>query len=542
MAERAKRRSLSQKLGRTGELIFAKWATEHGFTTNKSEDDFGIDFFCQQLKPLSRRIEEVTGVVFAVQARATSRPARPCVVLERDDVETALRVNAPFCLVAVLLNTEEISFRFLDTALLEEWTSFLKSDKKTYRHYIERMQSGTTAFVRGLEQVSSPGFRHMIEESKAKARLEAALPQAVLEVRGGPRGFTLVTVPVLSAIFHLADTNSHEDAMRLFFTPEPFETSFESALKRFPVHEPLKAVAGLSTGPMVVMGEAETSVRLFVERHGQREEAAFLERRIGDVRAYIARSGLVIEISDAREDKATGHFHHHCSSFVVQQGASNLLASGDLPFLKLLHPGAQLNEVGRDGLSIEMFNAQHLGAAVEAVEKVFAALKIPLDEAYLADFNDPEFGRKVGFLDAVLDRETSTPIIPTFIIGVPESETLDEHQWRPGTYRVPVVLNLKGRAVVVWLEGEADGYLYEGVIHGFRFKSASFVRADANFPEHPSVKGIEAWIYEDWPALPLSDPPASSFNATKHGSLPFGGHFSMVRQSYGPSASTSADE
>jgi hypothetical protein len=318
MAERAKRRSLSQKLGRTGELIFEKWATEHGFTANKSEDDFGIDFFCQQLRSLSRRIEEITGVVFAVQARATSRPARPCVVLQRDDVETALRVNAPFCLVAVSLDTEGVSFRFLDTTLLEEWTSFLKSEKKTHRHYVERMRVGAAEFARGLERVSSPGFRHMIEESKAKARLEAALPQAVLEVRGGSRGFTLVTVPMLSAIFHLADTNSHEDAMRLFFTPEPFEASFESVLKRFPVHEPLCAVAGLSTGPMVVMGEAETGVRLFVERQGQREEAFFLERRIGDVRAYIARSGLVIEISDAREDKTTGHFHHDCSSSVVQ--------------------------------------------------------------------------------------------------------------------------------------------------------------------------------------------------------------------------------
>ncbi len=537
MADRAKRRSLSQKIGRIGELIFAKWATEHGFTANKSDDDFGIDYFCQQLKPFGPRVEEITGVVFAVQARATSRPNRPGIVVERDDVETALRVNAPFCLVAVSLEAEEVWFRFLDTSLLEEWTTFLKSKKKTLTHYVEHMQTGVAAFVQGLERISRAGFRHTLEEGKAQARLEATVPQAVFEVRGGPRGFTLVSVPTLSAIFHLADARSHEDAMQILFTPQPFEASFESALKKFPVHEPLRAVAGLSTGPMVVVGEAETPVRLFVEWQGLKAEATFRERRVGDVRAYISRSGLVIQISDRREQKSTGHFHHACSSSVVQDGALDLLVSEDLPFLKLLHPGAQLNEVGRGGIAIETFNAEDLGAAVAAVENVFAALKIPLNEAYLADFNDRDFGMKVGFLEAVLDRQVDSPVIPTFTIGVPESVSLDERQWRGGTYCVPIVLNLKGRAVVVWVEGEADGYLYEGGIHGFRFNTASFLRADASSPVHANVKGIEAWIYEDWPPLPLLDRPAHSFNARREGSLPFGGRFSIVK---GPTRSSTS--
>src|SRR4051812_27718332 len=111
--------------------------------------------------------------------------------------------------------------------------------------YIEHMHTGANAFQRALGQVAQPGFQHALEEGKAQARLEAVVPQAVLEVRGGARGFTLVNVPTLSAIFHLADEDSREDAMRILFSPQPFEAGFESALKKFSVHPPLREVIGL---------------------------------------------------------------------------------------------------------------------------------------------------------------------------------------------------------------------------------------------------------------------------------------------------------
>ncbi len=530
MADRAKRRSVSQKVGRVGQQIFERWATENGLTANESEEDFGIDYFCQQLKPISRRVEEITGVLLSVQVRATSRPSRPGVVVSREDVETALRVRTPFCLVAISLDPEQIWFRFLDEALLEEWTSFLKSNKRSHTHYIQHMHSGAGAFAQALARIAQPGFQHLFEEAKAQARLAAAVPGAVLEVRGGARGFTLVSVPTLSAIFHLADARSRDDAMEILFTPQPFDEGFHAALKKFSVHESLRSAAELTCGRMMVMGPAESAVRLFVEWQGQRAEAEFLERRVGDVRAYASRSGLVIQISDRCEDTGSGQFHHHCTYSVVAAGARDLASSEDLPFLRLLHPGAQFNEVGRGGITIETFDAQMIGAAVAALERVFAALAIPLGEAYLADFNDPSFSLKVGFLDAVLDRTSAAPVIPTFIIGVPESIALDERQWRPATYRVPLVLNLKKRGVVVWVEGEAEGYLYQQAIYGFRFNTSTLVGSEASFPEHPRVNGIEAWIYEDWPPLPVGDQKPRSFSARNEGPLPFAGTFWMASE------------
>jgi hypothetical protein len=113
------------------------------------------------------------------------------------------------------------------------------------------------------------------------------------------------------------------------------------------------------------------------------------------------------------------------------------------------------------------------GDAVTALEKVFGALKIPLSHARLADFTERDFGMKMGYLEAWLDRNSDTPVISAFVIGLPESVIIDEG--RRGQYRVPIVSNLADHGVVVWIEGEADNYLYEGLIHGFRFRTTSII-------------------------------------------------------------------
>jgi hypothetical protein len=529
MAERAKRRSGSQKVGQVGELIFAAWAVDNGLNPHKSTLDLGIDYFCEHLKRIKPRVEEVTGIVLVTQVRATSRKSRPRVVVDREDVETALRMREPYCLVAVSLESKEVSFRFLDAELFEEWTAFLKSKKKSYSRYIEHMQAGSVEFAQGLRAVSRPAFRQVLEERKTQARLEMLLPDATFEVRGGPQGWTLVTVPTLLSIFHLDDTKAREHAMRIFFSPQPLSVSMELALQQLTLHEPFEAIADLAMGPMIVVGEGELPARLFVEWESERTESTFQLRRIHDERAYIGRSGLVLQVSDARTNKSTGRPYHSCSSSLQSEGALDLQSSGELSLLKLLRPGARINEVGKAGIEVETFQIQHLGDAVTALEKVFDALKIPLSQARLADFTHRDFAMKIGYLEALLDRNTDTPVIPTFVIGLPESVIIDEGNWRRGKYRVPIVTNLADYGVVVWIEGEADSYIYEGVIHGFRFRTTVLLSADATQPKHPNIAGIEAWIYKDWPAVPLTGRHAQTEKVRKEGALPFGGEFSNVK-------------
>lgn len=531
-ADRAKRRSESQRIGQEGELVFERWAVQHRLNPHKANLDIGIDFFCERLIPVATGAEEIAGVVLVAQVRATTRETRPCVRLGRTDVINALRMQEPYCLFAVSVNTSEIWFRFLDESLLDEFTVFLKSKKQHLLQYLERMQKGTAEFAAGLRYISRPAFRSVLEQEKAKARLEAILPDAAFRVQGGASGYTLVTVPALISIFHLDGERAREQAMEIFFTPQPLNSAFESAARSFSLHEPFGDIRDLALGPMVIVGEGERTVKLFVEHDGTRLESDFILRRVHEERAYIGSSGLILQIGDVRAGDHGKHYHA-LHSALRSEGALDLERSGQLPFLKLLRAGARVNEVGRSGIEVEYFQLQDLGVAVEAIEAVFAALKIRLTDVHLGDLTDPEFGRKIGFLEAVLDPNATAPVVPAFVIGVPDSLSIDPAQWRAGEYRVPIVLNVAGRGITVWIYGSADAYLYENLVHGFRFHTAVLEKAETVPVEHPNVTGIQAWIYKDWPPVPLLDLQAREVKAEKKGSLPFAGQFSIVREPSG---------
>jgi hypothetical protein len=114
MVTRAKRRYKSQRIGKDGELIFERWATRNHLSANMQFEDFGIDYHCQEFAPVGQKSEEVTGRTLLVQVRATSGDSRARVTLSREDVETALRQEAPYCLIGVHMAVERVHFRFLD--------------------------------------------------------------------------------------------------------------------------------------------------------------------------------------------------------------------------------------------------------------------------------------------------------------------------------------------------------------------------------------------------------------------------------------------
>ena len=125
--DRAKRRSESQRIGQEGEFVFQRWAARNQLNPHKATLDLGIDFFCERLKPVATRAQEITGVVLVAQVRGTSRKTRPRVRLGRTDVVNALRMQEPYCLFAVSVETSDVWFRFLDESLFDEFTAFLKS-------------------------------------------------------------------------------------------------------------------------------------------------------------------------------------------------------------------------------------------------------------------------------------------------------------------------------------------------------------------------------------------------------------------------------
>ncbi|SCK54657.1 protein of unknown function [Variovorax sp. HW608] len=187
----AKRRALAQKIGRRGELIFEQWATIGGFSASKLQDDYGVDYVCQQMLPTSKGSEEVTGLSVLVQVRATAieksgKPPR--IGFSREDVETAMRQAGVFCVAAVHMPTSEVRFRWLDIALLEQWASFLKSERDSISMRLDSMSEGADRFSRELVQASRPSQRAKFMKARTQLRLEEVIPGAVLHTNSGAMG------------------------------------------------------------------------------------------------------------------------------------------------------------------------------------------------------------------------------------------------------------------------------------------------------------------------------------------------------------------
>lgn len=74
---KGKQRSISQKIDDKPEYLLGAWATDRGLSANLVFKDYGLDFVCQILSPVSgSRAEEVHGAILAVQVSGTEGASR----------------------------------------------------------------------------------------------------------------------------------------------------------------------------------------------------------------------------------------------------------------------------------------------------------------------------------------------------------------------------------------------------------------------------------------------------------------------------------
>lgn len=466
---KAKRRSIAQKIGRQGELIFEAWVTAGNFSANKLQDDYGVDFVCQQLLPTGRGSEEVSGLCAFVQVRATSTVKKPRIGMDREDVETALRQTGVFCLAGVHMPTGQVFFRWLDIPLLEEWAEFLKSDRGSITLRLDRMRTDVDRFSTDLALLSRPAQRAKFAQARARLDLEAAMPGSLLRTNTGAKGdWATVTVPNLLSIVG-ATADQHEALATAMFRPVAFDVSFREVLARHTPHKALLSVHDLVDGPVFVAGGAEEEVLLEIENGTQHVRSAFIMRRVRDERAYIGAAGLVLRITDPRQAAPDAEHAHQLSWEVVREGAMDLLASAQLDFLRMLVPGARLNEAGRPLIAVENFGIERLGRSVQAIERLFTNLALPVSGVKLADLSNDIFAFNLGVLEALA--ADGPPLFPGFVLGLNDTEAIVETQWRPCRYRVPVTMRMNGCGVLAWVEGDADAYIHEETVRGFRFKT-----------------------------------------------------------------------
>jgi len=108
-----------------------------------------------------------------------------------------------------------------------------------------------------------------------------------------------------------------------------------------------------------------------------------------------------------------------------------------------------------------------------------------------------------GFCDAPFISNRVVNLL-RFIDGLLRLDRSLQLSTAPVLVNVPIALNWKDAGIVVWLECEADAYLFEGLICGFQLKEQISWQIQKTRRFEKSIYP-EVWFFRDWPAIPLRE-------------------------------------
>jgi hypothetical protein len=525
---KGKRRSKSQRIGKIGEKLFEVWATERHLTTQKIEEDVGIDFFCQIMKTIAVGVEEATGSILAVQTRSVEG-RRKRVKLSREDAENILRTEAPFCLIGVDTESSTIHFRFLDEDFVRQLHSFLMSDNKSISFKVDDLEKDSKKIITELNQVSRPSLQHRLLMLKAELNIVAVIPGGKLFIRQGTGGdFAIVSAPWLTSAFEVSSDKQSEIA-KVFFE-EGKLPAIET--EGFKMRSEIKKLFDMVDGKVLLSGEMEKTGILTVKFNSESEISRVKIRHIGDESACITESGCVLVFSETRKVNDQ-HVHEMKLSFTKEE-VSDLSSSRIRKFLSLLHAESKLYIDNDPWLDISYWpNLGEIGKAMQGIETVFSYLGKDFDGIYLKDVIEEEPINSIAFLEALIKNEHSGHIIPGFVLG-PSAEAHiqdTDSRWHNGKYRIPVVANLLNDGLVVWIEGDCKVFVVDGLISGFKPLTIQAWDVQARPQRFEKSKEPEAWVHKDWPSIPIisamSDKSMTFSGGIKH---EFGGEIWILEE------------
>ncbi len=176
MEPRGKRRTRSQRIGEKGEALYKTWAVDNCLTSQKIEQDYGVDFFSQILRPLEGSIEEVTGGVLAVQVRSVEGIHRKRVKIDKTDAENALRLSVPFSLVAIDIAENKVYHRFLNEDFFIDLNEFIRSSRQSLTMRVNSFSYGSDRFRTDLALVSEQGYQYRLRILKAERDIISDIP------------------------------------------------------------------------------------------------------------------------------------------------------------------------------------------------------------------------------------------------------------------------------------------------------------------------------------------------------------------------------
>jgi len=510
-----KRRSVSQRIGAKGELLFKKWALDQSLVANECPNDFGVDFFCQVMSPPTGKyqIEETSGALLAAQVRATAGASRPRIKISKSDAEAALRLESPYTIIGIDLANEKVYYKFLDIEFAEQLAEFIRSKKNTLALRLDSAGFSSDNFRSAVDLHANPGAQQRLRIYCTQLSVQRDIPGARLRIINDAKaGMAIVEVPWISAMFSVP--KGHEDIFRrLVFEqgklPEPGAggISIQPALFTVP------RMAG--TQQMVVEGLFERDVAVTIQCSDARAQSTFHVRTAGDEIALISECGLVLTWSKTRSEPSGTAVHAMSFTFSQEYGRSvNTFGQFD-EWIRLLKPGAKIS-FGKNRSAMEVRSwgpaLEQLGNAYEQILAAYGFAGIPLDDVYLTDLQNPEFTRSIYVLANFSKGATLQQLMPRVLVGPAASDPEYERKLELRAFKAPLVLNLKNRGIVLWVDGEARVYIDEDDrICGFFPHSQSGSQVEVRPSIFQKSNTPEVWLFPHWPEVKLLEKSYGSF-------------------------------
>jgi hypothetical protein len=502
---RGKRLSRSNIIGEEGELLFKRWALKRQLTANKVNQDIGIDFFCQVTAPVPGSTSvEGQGPVLGAQVKTVENGEDARLVIDRIDATDLLRQTHATCLFGIRLSDESVHFQFVDRNFIDSLVAFLDTENYQLTVSYKTLADDSGLFLRLLKRYASPFEQIQLRVHLIQQRIKSGIPGSRFSVySSGEETRSMVAVPWIPSAFKIDE--KARDQVRLKFLREGTIDPEQKGVELHPVIG--EALRETNSSTAIVAGVRAVMTKVKVRLGDATAVQPFEYREFGTEKNFVHRSGLRITIDRATKKLSDGHHHHSLESEVFQPHRPTTLAGSAFNFFRSFRPGATIELESGWEVPLETLGESltDIGGAINAWPDLCKALKLPMRRLYPGDLHDEEFGRTARLLEALLIKNLSIGMLaPGFLVGPPADQPADQLLTTPVFANVPIALNWKDTGLVVWVECEADAYLFEDLICGFQLKEQTSWRIQKTRRFDKSIYP-EVWFVRDWPAVPLRE-------------------------------------
>ena len=500
--DRGKRLSRSNVIGKQGELAFGQWAFDHGLSANKAETDVGVDFFAQVMSPVvGSESMEGSGPILGAQVKTVDDQQNPRVKLDRIDATDLLRQTQATCLFGLRLSDKSVHFQFLTKEFIDRLLVFLANKNAQFSIPYASMSHDASVFRRQLRKYTNPFEQLQLRIHLIKGRVAKAIAGADLTIQSSDdHTVCQVYVPWASSAFTVEA--SAREAVRLRVLREGNIDPEEPGVALHPVL--VDALKETQSSALLLAGGAAERVTVGIRLKDQHATEPFLRHSFGTEIAYVHRAGFRLTWNTKAEPTPEG-YSHAMESEVFRPKKHVPLTGTPLVFFRLFRPGAVLSLRPNWDLLLSETGAhiEHIGEAVDPIPHLCLALGLPLSRVALADIADEEFARAVWLLETLLIKNVPLgQLTRGFVVGPAASLPLEQVPTSPITISVPLGLNWKDTGIVIWVEGDADAFLHEGLVCGIRLGKQRGWRIEKTKRIKKSIYP-ELWVTKGWPAIPI---------------------------------------